>query len=800
MKKPSPPCSIPIYLFFISLILADVAAATQSTLSKGSSLSVEDDSDVLVSANGSFTCGFYEVGTNAYVFSIWFSRSANKTVVWTANRERPVNGHGSRVSFRSDGSVVLMDVDGTVVWSTDTSSTQADSMQMSDTGNLVIKNPDGNIHWQSFDSPTDTLLPAQPITKDINLVSAMARGSVFSGYYSFIFDNNNVLTLIYNGPDISSIYWPNPDYTVYQNGRTNYNSSRFGVLDDEGQFRASDMLDFNASDMGSGIPRRLSLDYDGNLRLYSLNESTGMWSVSWEAFPQLCQVHGLCGKNGICAYQESKTVCSCPPGYEMSNLTDWKEGCKQKLISTSCEKPESLMFVRLPRTDFWGYDLNHTASISLRDCKKLCINDCSCEAIQYKVGSGDCYTKSALFNGRASPDNPGNVYLKVPRSILTLRESIFEVQQPGCNSSKEEDATGSSEQYKSSNGRTKWFYFYWFIGAFGLTEFLFIASGWWFIFRRDKKPTSLEEGYKMISSQFKKFTYRELKSATENFKEELGRGGSGAVYKGVLDDKRAVAVKKLVDVIQREEEFWAEVSVIGKIYHMNLVRMWGFCSEGLHKLLVYEHVENGSLDKHLFNSRNMPSFMPWHVRFKIVTGVAKALAYLHDECLEWIIHCDVKPENILLDSDFEPKLADFGLAKLSKRGGGGSDVTQIRGTRGYMAPEWTSNLPITAKADVYSYGVVLLEVVMGNRVSESVMDGNKEMDGELMGLVKMLKAKVESGEEFWVGDFVDGRLNGEFNCTQAILMVEIAVSCLEEERSRRPTMDSVAQLLLSCDG
>lgn len=260
----------------------------------------------------------------------------------------------------------------------------------------------------------------------------------------------------------------------------------------------------------------------------------------------------------------------------------------------------------------------------------------------------------------------------------------------------------------------------------------------------------------------------------------------------MLDDGRAVAVKKLVDVVQGEEEFWAEVSVIGKIYHMNLVRMWGFCSEGQHRLLAYEYVENGSLDKHLFGSHSMSSFMPWHIRFKIVVGVARGLAYLHHECLEWIVHCDLKPENILLDGDFEPKIADFGLAKLSKRGGGGgSDVTQIRGTRGYMAPEWTLNLPITAKADVYSFGVVLLEVVMGGRVSEH---------GEMVGLVKRLKAKVESGGESWVGDFVDGRLRGEFNCREAKVVVEVAVSCLEEERSRRPTMDSVAQILLSCYG
>jgi serine/threonine protein kinase len=140
------------------------------------------------------------------------------------------------------------------------------------------------------------------------------------------------------------------------------------------------------------------------------------------------------------------------------------------------------------------------------------------------------------------------------------------------------------------------------------------------------------------------------------------------------------------------EEFWAEVSTIGRIYHMNLVKLLGFCSDRSHRLLVSEYVENGSL------------------RFKIALGTARGLAYLHEECLEWVIHCDVKPENIFLGSDFEPKIADFGLAMLFKRGAIGSRISRIRGTRGYMVPEWASNLPISARVDVFSYGIVLLEM------------------------------------------------------------------------------------------
>ncbi|KAG1365814.1 putative receptor protein kinase ZmPK1 [Cocos nucifera] len=306
----------------------------------------------------------------------------------------------------------------------------------------------------------------------------------------------------------------------------------------------------------------------------------------------------------------------------------------------------------------------------------------------------------------------------------------------------------------------------------------------------------MEEGYKAMSSQFRRFTYKELKRATRNFQEELGRGGSGAVYKGVLDDERVAAVKKLEDVIQGEEEFHAELSLIGRIYHMNLVRMWGFCSERSHRLLVSEFVENGSLDKVLFSGDGSASFLRWSERFKIAVGVARGLAYLHHECLEWVIHCDIKPENILLGHDFEPKIADFGLAKLLNRGVSGRNLSRIQGTRGYIAPEWASSLPITGKVDVYSYGVVLLELVRGARVSDWTIGGGEEIEMVLRRSIGLLKENLESGHDSWIGDFVDRRLDGRFDSKQVLTMVAIAVRCLEEERSKRPSMKSVVQMLL----
>ncbi|KAK1307714.1 putative receptor protein kinase ZmPK1 [Acorus calamus] len=804
MRTPSlPPSQLFLCpLFIISIFLSSFPTVSPSStthskatlINRGSSLYVEHEQDILSSPDGSFSCGFYKVGSNAFTFSIWFTNSANKTVAWTANRDRPVHSRGSTIAFRGDGSMVLTDVDGTVVWATNTSSTDASKAELLNSGNLVITNPVGSVLWQSFDSPTDTILPSQPIIKQAKLVSSIANGALSSGYYSLHFDSDNLLRLRYDGPEISSMYWPFPDFNVWQNGRTNYNSSRPTVLDDWGRFSSSDKPEFNASDAGPGIKRRLTVDYDGNLRLYSLNDSNGSWKITWEALAQLCYVHGACGRNGICVY-DPEPRCSCPPYYEMSDDGDWNRGCKP-LFNLSSYSPEEDRFIELPHTDFYGFDDSHTTNMSFESCKNICLNDSSCQGFGYRLsGQGHCYAKGAFFNGYRTPDFAGSLYLRIPRSVEASKFSSFQVSKLNCNAIEAYDdysAASSSGIYVISRRKEIWVYFYGFVSAFGVIEILFIASGWWFLFRRREIPDAVEEGYQMITSQFRRFTYGELKKATRNFKQELGRGGSGAVYKGILNDKRVVAVKRLEDVTQGEDELWAEVTTIGKINHMNLVRMYGFCSEGKHRLLVYEYLENGSLDKLLFDRpRKEDTLIGWKQRFKIVVGVAKGLMYLHHECLEWVIHCDVKPENILLDLDWQPKIADFGLAKLSQRGAPVSDLSRIRGTKGYMAPEWALNLPITGKVDVYSYGVVLLEIMKGKRVSDWEMDMRK--------LVRLVKDKIASDDESWVGDLVEMRLKGELNIKQAETMAVIAFLCVEEDSNRRPTMDAVMENLVAID-
>ncbi|XP_078164778.1 putative receptor protein kinase ZmPK1 [Carex rostrata] len=776
--------------FFLLLVqffslLHNSYAKPQSSLSKHFSQRVEHhDQPFLVSQDQTFSCGFYSAGTNAFVFSIWFTNSINKTIVWTANRDSPVNGHGSEMSFQH-GNLVLKDVNGSTVWSTSLTSSGESIISLLNTGNLVI-NSRGITIWQTFDSPTDTLLPNQPLSKGTKVISALERGGISSGYYWFLFDNDNVLKLIYDGPEISSIYWPNPATSVFASGRTYYNSTRLAVLNETGSLISSDGLSVFASDFGPGIKRRLTVDYDGNLRIYSLNTSDGTWEVTWEAMQQPCNVHGLCGQNAICEYSPG-LMCSCLPGHEMNDPSNWNRGCRPT-YSFTCNQTES-RFVEVPKVDFYGFDLWYTTDISFHDCKLLCLRNCTCTGFSYRLdGEGVCFPKGTLFNGNKVSSFPGNFYLRLPtdsnNSILDTRSGL------NCTNSSSEIVIGSSSTFDTSRNHPQWTYVFVFAAVLGALEIILIVIGWWYLFKDTDVPKSVEEGYKMISSQFRRFTYRELKEVTGKFKEEIGRGFSGVVYRGVLDDKRVVAVKKLTDVTQGEEEFWAEVSVIGKINHMNLVRMFGFCSESQQYLLVYEYIKNRSLDKHLFES-NMT--LQWRERFKIALGTAKGLAYLHHECLEWIIHCDVKPENILVTSDFEPKIADFGLAKLSKRDGQDFNFSHMRGTIGYMAPEWALSLPITSKVDVYSYGVVLLEIVTGSRVSGGILNDGQEMG--LRNFADAVKQVLACGHESAITGLLDVRLQGQFDLEQAATMLRVAMTCLEEERNQRPTMDEVVKHL-----
>ncbi|CAA6664468.1 unnamed protein product [Spirodela intermedia] len=276
-----------ILLYSLHVLLVSVLpfsnAHRRERLSLGDSLSIDREGDELVSPNGTFAAGFIQVGENAYCFSIWYARRpGKKTVVWMANRDKPVTTTVSEIHLNKYGTLVLISGGEGKVWETNTAFRRdVKELELLETGNLVLTNGNGEFVWQSFASPTDTLLPGQQLTRNTVLVSKRDAGNYLSGSYSFKFNDDNVVYLIYSGPEVSSVYFPLQDSAVYAQGRTNFNSTRLAAMDDMGTFSSSDLFHFNSSDYGRGPHRRLTLDHDGLLRVYSMKEPNWEWKVVW---------------------------------------------------------------------------------------------------------------------------------------------------------------------------------------------------------------------------------------------------------------------------------------------------------------------------------------------------------------------------------------------------------------------------------------------------------------------------------------------------------------------------------------
>ncbi|OAY46805.1 hypothetical protein MANES_06G029000v8 [Manihot esculenta] len=791
-----------LIVFFLIISPPPASSSTSTihgdsiTLNQGSSLSIDRPDHVLISPNAIFTAGFYPVGDNAYSFAIWFTEpscSNSCTVVWMANRDLPVNGRNSKLSLLKNGNLILTDAGKSVVWESNTFSFSSSYLQLYDIGNLVlITSRERVILWQSFASPTDTLLPLQPLTRDSLLVSSRRLKNFSSGFYKLFFDDDNVLRLVYDGPEVSSAFWPDHWLLSREAGRSSYNSSRIALLDSFGNFTSSDNFSFSSMDYGQQLQRRLTLDFDGNLRLYSRENGNGSWVVSWQVFSQPCKIHGACGPNSVCKYIPSfGRKCSCLPGYKIKNPADLSLGCEPEVSSVETEAT----FIGLPHVEMYGYDFDIFENYTLEMCKEVCLRRYDCKGFIFKFFYQNhpdnipyCFPKLQLLNGYIAPNFKGDFYLKVPKNRPSKHWSAKE-QNLDCPAGAVKQL---DRRYDKSNGNWSLKFLLGFVISTGIIEILSLVLLWLY-FTRQQKIYSTSEDY-FHATDFRRFSYSELKEATRNFSEEIGRGATGIVYKGVLDDKRVAAIKRLNSASQGEAEFLAEVSTVGKLNHMNLIEMWGYCADKKHRLLVYANMEEGSLAKNLSSME-----LDWEKRYKIALGTAKGLAYLHEECLEWVLHCDVKPQNILLDADYEPKVSDFGLSRLLSRGQlHNSSFSKIRGTRGYMAPEWIFNLPITSKVDVYSYGVVVLEMVTGRSPSMGGRVADKGRLVEHERLVEWVKEKKHGAfaKSWWVEEITDPAIGMDYNRRKLEGLVGVALKCVEECRDDRPTMSQVVEMLL----
>ncbi|XP_057420660.1 G-type lectin S-receptor-like serine/threonine-protein kinase SD2-5 [Lotus japonicus] len=283
-----------------------------------------------------------------------------------------------------------------------------------------------------------------------------------------------------------------------------------------------------------------------------------------------------------------------------------------------------------------------------------------------------------------------------------------------------------------------------------------------------------------------KFTCKELRVATNNFSKKLGSGGCGTVYLGNLSTGVNVAVKVLhesSDHKRVKQQFMAEVSTIGRAHHLNLVRLYGFCFEWKLRALVYEYVANGSLDKYLFHEGETLGFEKLH---EIAVGTARGIAYLHEECPQQIVHYDIKPGNVLLDEKFSPKVADFGLAKLSNRENKHITITGGRGTPGYAAPELWFPFPVTHKCDVYSFGMLLFEIIGRRRNFDTSLPESQEW------FPRWVWEKFDSGK---LEELRIACRNEEKNMEIVERMSKVALWCVQYRSELRPLMSGVVRML-----
>ncbi|KAL1358075.1 hypothetical protein AAHE18_04G008400 [Arachis hypogaea] len=313
----------------------------------------------------------------------------------------------------------------------------------------------------------------------------------------------------------------------------------------------------------------------------------------------------------------------------------------------------------------------------------------------------------------------------------------------------------------------------------------------------DSKISESNAG-KLISTNLKSFSFNDLKEATKNFRREnlIGEGGFGRVFKGWIDGNNyaptkpgsgiVVAIKSLKpESFQGHKEWLAEVSYLGQLHHENLVKLIGYCLEGKNRLLVYEFMQKGSLENHLFKKGVQP--IPWATRINIAVGVARGLSFLHSLDAN-VIFRDLKASNILLDSDFNAKLSDFGLARDGPTGDNTHVSTRVIGTQGYAAPEYVATGHLTPRSDVYSFGVVLLELLTGRRALEDDRPGFSEET-----LVDWARPFLSDNRR--VLRIMDTRLGGQYSKKGAQAMASLALQCLNTDPKLRPPMvDALATL------
>ncbi|XP_050203670.1 G-type lectin S-receptor-like serine/threonine-protein kinase At1g11410 isoform X2 [Mercurialis annua] len=777
---------------FVSAVLVLQFCTCKDTITLNQTL---QEGDQLVSEQNNFVLGFFSPDHSKYKYlGIWFSKVSIQTVVWVANRNNPISGSSASgiLSVNRQGNLALYSTQGNIqYWSTDVSEKDRDQTwaveaQLLDTGNLVLVQAiSRTILWQSFDHPTHTLLQGMVLglnrLSGINLFLTSWRSANDPGIGDYSYKLNpsgSPQFYIYNGTK-----------RIWRTSPWPWKTCTFCPLVFNFVQNEYEMYNFLVHD--PSIIARVMLDDLGAIRFLIWHEKDIQWKEFWATPRDRCDLYGKCGANSKCDSDiGNKFECNCLPGYEPKSLRNWhlrdgSDGCIRKRLNSSSVCGHGAGFVKVENVKV--PDSSTAVRVDMRsshiECERKCRNDCSCSAysnMNYSGNGNGCLSwYGDLFDTKNYMGLIGfDLYVRVDALELELAES----------------SRGSSSMFEQ-----KGMLLVIILSASSAWFILIIIILIWFCLKSKKKRTKksrknkrlletlvmeneLEEGSRS-HRDLVLLDINTILDATDNFSpsNKIGQGGFGTVYKGKLANEKEIAVKrKSRSSRQGMEEFKNEAILIAKLQHRNLVKLVGFCIQQKEQILVYEYMPN--------KDETRKSQLDWEKRFNIIDGIARGILYLHQDSRLRIIHRDLKTSNILLDAEMNSKISDFGMAKIFQNDQVQGKTNRIVGTFGYMSPEYATFGIFSVKSDVFSFGVILLEIISGKKNS-----GFSQQDPSL--------SLIEQVWELWNEDraleIVDTLLKESYDPQVALRCIQIGLLCVEENAKERPSMLEVVFMLKS---